>query len=127
MTKQDELLDRLRRFAISYVKLIKALPKTEENNIYGRQAIRSSSSIGANYSEATCSHTKADFVHDLNKCRKEAKETVYWTELILAVNPNSSNEITLLLQESKEIYRIFMSSVKTTLTNMKSQSKENNR
>ncbi len=123
MTKQEELLGRLKKFALDTVKLIKELPRTEENRIYGRQVIRSSSSVGANYSEATCAHTKADFVHDLNKCRKEAKETVYWTELILETNKTYSGIIEPVLKEAKEIFRVFMSSVKTTLANMASTKK----
>lgn len=127
MTKQDELIERLRKFAISYLNLVKSLPKTEENRIYGRQGIRSSSSVGANYSEATCAHTKADFVHDLNKCRKEAKETVYWIELTLEANKTYSAIIEPILKEANEIYGIFMSSVKTTLANINSAKKLNDR
>lgn len=81
--KQKELEARLKKFALDVLRLVKSLPPTEENKIYGRQVIRSSSSVGANYMEATCAHTRLDFLHDMNKSRKEAKESVYWLELIL--------------------------------------------
>lgn len=64
---QRELEKRLKEFALRVLRFVKSLPLTEENRIYGRQVIRSSSSIGANYAEATCAHTKPDFLHDINR------------------------------------------------------------
>ncbi|MBI4100663.1 four helix bundle protein [Candidatus Microgenomates bacterium] len=111
--KQEELEKRLKEFTLRVLKLIKSLPRTEENIIYGRQVIRSSSSIGANYAEATCAHTNADFSHDLNKCRKESKETIYWLELIFGTNPSLQTRMLPLIDEGRQIFKIFMSSVKT--------------
>jgi four helix bundle protein len=54
---QQMLEKRLKQFSLRVLRLIKSLPKTEENITYGKQVIRSSSSIGANYAEATCVHT----------------------------------------------------------------------
>lgn len=111
--QQEELEERLKKFALRVLKLVKSLPRTEENRIYGHQVIRSSSSIGANYAEATCAHTTADFLHDLNKCRKETKESAYWLELISEANPPFQKQMILLIDEVKQILKIFMSSVKT--------------
>lgn len=122
--KQEELLDRFKQFALNTVKLVNELPKTEANRIYGKQVIRSSSSIGANYSEALCAHTKPDFAHDLNKCRKESRESQYWFELLLGTNPNYKDEILPLLKESKEYVLLLTSSVKTTLTNIRLSKKK---
>lgn len=123
MTKQEELLERLKKFTIYIISLTKQLPKTQENSVYINQIIRSSSSIGANYSEAICAHTKADFVHDLNKSRKEANETVYWLDLILEANKVLSGKILPAQQEAKEILKIFISSVKTTKLNIEKSSR----
>lgn len=116
--KQKELEERLKKFALRVLNLIRTLPQTEENKIYGKQVIRSSSSIGANYMEASCAHTKLDFLHDINKSRKEAKESVYWLELIFEANPSFQSKMIELIDESKQIYKIFMSSVKTTRNNL---------
>lgn len=115
---QDELAKRLKKFSLDVLGSVKDLPKNEENKIYGRQVIRSSSSIGANYAEAACAHTKLDFLHDINKCRKESKETTYWLELIYEVNPLFQARMKPILNEANEIYRIFMSSVKTAKNNL---------
>lgn len=116
-TKSEELLKRLEIFALRVLKLVKSLPKTTENRIYGKQIIRSSSSVGANYAEAICAHTKPDFLHDLNKSRKEANETIYWLELIYETNPQFQTRMQDLLGESKQILKIFVSSIKTSKNN----------
>jgi|SRR3989344_2294504 len=117
INKQKEFEERLKQFALRVLKLTKALPKTMENQIYCRQVIRSSSSVGANYAEATCAHTKPDFLHDINKCRKESKESVYWLELLFETNPSFQLKMRDLIGESKQIFKIFMSSVKTAKAN----------
>ena len=117
-----DLESRLTKFSINVFKLYKQLPKTTENIIYGRQVVRSSSSVGANYMEATCAHTRLDFLHGLNLSRKESKETHYWLVLILEANPQLKESINPLLDECGQILRIFTSSVKTTKENVKLKS-----
>lgn len=116
-----ELIKRLKEFALRVLQLIKSLPKTEENKIYGHQAIRSSSSIGANYAEAIYAHTKQDFLHNINISRKESNETLYWLEMIYATNPLFQSRMIDLLDENKQILKIFISSVKTVRANSNGQ------
>lgn len=118
-TKADRLEKRLLEFSSNILKLAKSLPKNPENRIYGNQIIRSSSSTGANFAEATCAHTKKDFTHDINKSRKEARETIYWLKLLHMANPNFNKKIEILAQEAKEIFKIFSSAVKTAKQNPK--------
>ena len=115
--KQRELEVRLKNYALKVLKLVDALPKTQGNKIYGTQVIRSSSSVGANYAEATCAHTKLDFLHGMNISRKEARESVYWLELLQSSNPAYNNLISPILDERQQIFKIFMSSVKTAKEN----------
>lgn len=119
MTKGEELEERLRNFAINIVRLVKKLPKSEENRIFGHQLIRSASSIGANYAEARYAHTKQDFIHILNISRKESSESLYWLELTLAVNPSFKKDIINLIEEARQLLKIFISSVKTSKENGK--------
>lgn len=116
--KQKYLEERLLNFSLSVLKLVKSLSKTDENKIYGKQIIRSSSSIGANYSEAVFAHTKQDFIHTLNISRKEAGETVYWLKLLRHVNKQKADKITEIIDENEQILRIFISSVKTGKENL---------
>ena len=48
----------------------------------GKQVIRSSGSIGANYIEANEALRKKDFLRRIKICRKEAKEGRYWLKLL---------------------------------------------
>lgn len=116
---KDKLQKRLKEFSLNTLSLIKELPKTEENKIYGNQVLRSSSSIGANYTKAIFAHTRQDFLHTLNICRKETNETLYWLELISEVNKLYQFKIFQLAEENRQLLRIFISSVKTTKENSK--------
>ena len=74
----------------------------------GKQLIRSSGSVGANYIEANESLSKKDFIMRIKICRKESKETEYWLQLI-DVNSHSEleNERKGLIKEVGELRKIF--------------------
>lgn len=111
---QEEFVKRLEDFAIRCKILVDSLPKTAPNKIYGGQLIRSSSSIYANYLEATCALTRKDFTNDVNKSRKEAKESQGWLRLIYRTNNSViQKRMENLLVEAEEIIKILSSSVKT--------------
>lgn len=116
--KKTILETRIKKFALDVVRIVKALPKTEENRIYGKQIIRSSSSIGANYAEAVYAHTRQEFLHCLNISRRETNESLYWLEMIYNVNINFKKELEILMDECTQILKIFISSVKTTKLNL---------
>lgn len=109
-----ELVERIRKFVLEVISLLNRLPRNEENRIFTKQIIRSVSSIGANYAEAIYAHTKQDFLHIINICRKETNETLYWLDLIYSVNPSHKDDLTKLIDEGTQLLRIFISSVKTT-------------
>jgi four helix bundle protein len=48
-----DLKNRTKQFALSVVRLYCGLPKTTEAQVLGRQALRSGTSVGAQYREAT--------------------------------------------------------------------------
>jgi len=74
----------------------------------GRQLIRSSGSVGANYIEANDALSKKDFVMRIKICRKEAKESNYWLRLLDTGDADKlDNERNALIQESHELASIF--------------------
>ena len=87
---------------------MRKLPKSISNIEDGKQLVRSSGSIGANYIEANESLSKKDFVYRIRICRKEAKETRYWLNL-LNVNSDSNLEQARddFIDESTELMKIF--------------------
>lgn len=98
--KKFDLTERCTAFAKACKKFIVSLPeKSEDRVVYGRQLLRSSSSIGANYIEANNGLGKKDFIFRLRIARKETVESAYWLEII----ETSPLE---LRQECKEIRSI---------------------
>lgn len=118
MRDPQELKNRLIQFTIDVLELTKKLPRSVENEIFSKQIIRSASSIGANYSEAMFAHSRIEFIHCVNISRKESSETVYWLEVIKKANPNHLGKIDVLIEEGTSLLKIFVSSIKTTKSNI---------
>ncbi len=74
-SKQYDLEDRTLKFAKNVRALVKKLRKTVGNIEDGKQLVRSSGSVGANYIEANEALSKKDFILRIKICRKESKES----------------------------------------------------
>ena len=96
-------------FSKRAVKLCKALSKNIINNEFVKQIIRAACSVGTNYREANESLTKKDLKFRISISRKEAKETVYWLNLIIEANPDFQKCLEPLLQEALESKKILSS------------------
>lgn len=89
------------------------------NLVYIRQLVRASSSIGTNYLEASDDLGKSDEKMKLKISRREAKEAIYWLELILTYEDlELKKEQLLLIDEGSQIRKI-LSSIVTKLDNAK--------
>lgn len=105
--KQYDLEDRTLKFAKDARIFVKQLPKTVANLEDGKQLVRSSGSVGANYIEANESLSRKDFIMRIMICRKEAKESRYWLRLIEVSNDKLEQERGRLINEAEELTRIF--------------------
>ncbi|MGB2705569.1 MAG: four helix bundle protein [Candidatus Omnitrophota bacterium] len=112
-TKKYDLEERTLKFAKNCIDLCQLLIRNVINKELVSQLIRSSCSVGANYREANDTDTKKDFYHRIGICRREAKESKYWLELLLHSSQKSSDKITPLIDEATQLVRIFASIVKT--------------
>jgi four helix bundle protein len=83
LDKAKELQDRTKRFAIRIVKMFKALPKTDEARIIGKQVLRSGTSVAANYRAVCRARSKAEFAAKMGVVVEEIDETVFWMELLV--------------------------------------------
>ncbi|OGZ67906.1 MAG: four helix bundle protein [Candidatus Staskawiczbacteria bacterium RIFCSPHIGHO2_02_FULL_42_22] len=107
-SKHYDLEERTFEFAKQCRKLIKEVPKTVGNFEDGKQLIRSSGSIHANYIEANESLSQKDYYYRVKVCRKETKESRSWLKLIdIENNPTLSNERANLIKETNELMKIF--------------------
>ena len=107
-SKRYDLEERTFLFAKRARGLVKMLRKTIGNIEDGKQLIRSSGSVGANYIEANEALSKKDFNMRIKICRKEAKESQFWLRLLdVADDKNMSDEQDDLLVEATELMKIF--------------------
>ena len=83
------------------------------SQVIGRQLLRSSTSVGANYRSARRGRSKADFVSRLSIAQEEADETIYWLEMALDSGLVNKDTAGGLLEEADELTAIFTSSIKT--------------
>ena len=74
-SRKQDLYDRNLRFGKDVWVFVKKLPRNVVNIEDGKQLVRSSGSIGANYIEAWDMISAKDELHRLRVCRKEAKES----------------------------------------------------
>ncbi|MCF8276781.1 MAG: four helix bundle protein [Flavobacteriales bacterium] len=106
--KKYDLEDRTLEFAKRVRRFIRELKMDVPNREDGKQLVRSSGSIGANYREANDGLSKKDFIYRIKICRKEAKESCYWLHLLDTLgNQIMENSRTELLQEANELMLIF--------------------
>lgn len=104
-----DLEDRTSKFSSGLIVFCKSCPKNIITLPLISQLIRSGTSIGANYREANGASSKKDFQNKVFICKKEAKETLYWLELIgKSVDDDKlKSKARELWQETKEFVLIF--------------------
>ncbi len=112
-SRQYDLEKRTLEFAKQVRIFVRKLPKTVGNIEDGKQLIRSSGSVGANYIEANESLSRKDFGLRIKICRKESKESRFWLVLVDVGENNQQleEERQRLAQEATELMRIFGSIV----------------
>lgn len=107
-SKQYDLEDRTLLFAKDVRSFVKEIPRTLGNIEDGKQLLRSSGSVGANYIEANESLSKKDFIMRIKISRKESKESRYWLRLIYINNDCQLEDVRQrLINEATEIMKIF--------------------
>lgn len=114
MSKPYNLEERTFLFAKECRIYIRALPKTTSNIEDGKQLIRSSGSVGANYIEANENLGDKDLLFRLKIARKEAKESKFWLQLLNDLNPDQNSLSESLLFEIEELRKILSAIITKT-------------
>jgi four helix bundle protein len=113
-TPPVELSVRTKEFALRMIRLYCSLPKNTQAQVLGKQALRSGTSVGANFREAKRSRSKAEFISIIGVCIKELDETAYWLELLVESDIVSSRKLKDLYQECDELIAILTTISKKT-------------
>jgi four helix bundle protein len=112
-TQPEQLRQRTKQFAIRIVNLYRALPKTDDARVIGKQLLRSGTSVAANYRAAGRARSKAEFIAKLGVVVEEADESVFWLELLIESRIINRQRAESLLRETNELVAIFAASQST--------------
>jgi four helix bundle protein len=107
MNDETDLRVRTKLFARRVIRMYCALSKNDAAvQILGKQALRSGTSVGANYREAYRARSRAEFISKIGDCLKEADETLYWLELLLEEKFLAAPKLEPLMKENDELLAI---------------------
>jgi four helix bundle protein len=115
--KQD-LRARTTAYALRIIRLYGSLPKTTEAQVIGRQLLRSDTSVGAHYREATRARSRAEFISKIEGALQELDESSYWLELLGLSGIVSKQLLADLCTETDELIAIFTTSAMTAKRQM---------
>lgn len=116
MSERGITLNKSFEFATRIVKLYKYLCENKKEYIISKQLLRCGTSIGANINEAQAAQTKKDFIAKMSIASKEARETKYWIDLLIATDYLSKDDkhTKSLFLETEELIKLLTSIVKTS-------------
>lgn len=106
--RANDLKGRTMAFAVSIARLTTSLPRSPEADVFGRQLLRSGSSVGANYRAAGRAQSTAHMISKLAIVEEEADECIHWLELLV-----QAEDAAPLLRETSELVAITVASKKT--------------
>ena len=107
MTNRDfDIHERIYRFVLAVLRLLKTLPRNSINENFIEQCSRSVTSVGANDQEADACQSKKDFLLKYGIAKKELKETLYWLRLVKDINFGLNKQVENLFGEGKQILLI---------------------
>ena len=99
---------RTKGFAVRVIRMYSKLPRNDPvAQVLGKQVLRSGTSVGANYREASRGRSKAEFISKIGDSLKEIEETEYWLELLVDSGCMAAAQMTGLLDETRQLIAIF--------------------
>ena len=106
--KPQDLKPRTKAFALRVIRMYSKLAKNDTvAQVLGKQVLRSGTSVGANYREASRGRSKSEFISKVGDCLKEIEETEYWLELLADSGCVSESKMAGLLDETRQLIAIF--------------------
>jgi len=112
----NAVLDKSFAFSVRVVKLYKYLCSEKKEYVLSKQLVRCGTSIGANVNEAQAGQSKNDFIAKMSIASKEARESKYWIDLLIATDylDKSQQHTQSLIEDIDAIIKLTTSIVKTS-------------
>src|ERR1051325_7101874 len=104
--ERTELPLGTKQYALRIIGVYEKLPHRTVAQVLGRQALRSGTSVGANFREAYRARSTAEFISKLGDCLKELEETAYWLELLADAEIIPADRLTSLQDECNQLIAI---------------------
>jgi len=105
--KPQDLKPRTKVFALRVIRMYSSLLKGNTvAQVLGKQVLRSGTSVGANYREASRGRSKAEFISKVGDALREIEETEYWLELLVESGCVSARRMGGLLDETRQLIAI---------------------
>ncbi len=103
-------------YALRAIRLYQYVQKQRDGAgwIIGKQYLRAACSVGANVQEAQSGESRADFVHKLGIAQKEARECLYWLQLLAESQIVPGKKLKALLRETEELIAVITSIIIST-------------
>jgi four helix bundle protein len=115
--KHQNLQIRTKQFALQVIQFCEQMTKDETARILVRQLLRSGTSVGANYRAACLAKSKPTFISKMGDVLEEADESGYWIELLVDSGKTDQQKAAPLINESRELVAIAISSINTAKRN----------
>jgi four helix bundle protein len=98
---------RSKQFALRIIRMTRALPRSDEARVIGRQLLRSGTAVGANYRAACRARARREFVAKMGIVVEEADESAFWIELLVEGEIVPARKLQSLLTEANELTAMF--------------------
>lgn len=102
-----DLEERAAKFGEKMIKFCKTIKLDSLTRPLVTQAVRSSTSVGANYMEANQGSSRKDFKNKIRISQKEANETKHWLRMLAIAIPDKKERCRELWREAHELTLIF--------------------
>src|SRR6266542_1949083 len=103
---------RTKQFALRIIRMYSSLPATKLAETMGYQALRSGTSVGAQYREACRARSNAEIVSKLESVLQELDETDYWLEFLFKSKIVTEKRMAPLRKETDELTAMLVTAVK---------------
>jgi four helix bundle protein len=104
-----DLEERTAWFGEAIVRFSKKIPRDPANDTLISQLVGAGTSVGASYCEAVGKASNKDFKTAIGRCKKGAKQTMFFLRMIAAAERSLAEEAGLLYREAKDLMLIFAS------------------
>ena len=113
MTVSSNLRVRAKAFAVQIIRFCMSLPSSEEARVIKRQLLRSGTSPGAHFREATRARSNAEMISKLETALQELDESLYWMELLVEAGIIHPDRLQPMREEADELIAMGVSAVRT--------------